>query len=139
MLTSRNNDLRWILATIVESGNRRFWGWHKLCFVTFFWLLFFLCTWNQFFSPVQPLLLCCLLLLHHPVSTFVGPRHCAIVGAFVAVHRPLVAFAEGVGCGWCARVLYNFIIWLRKKLITVNSFTTSSAHMCQLIKSFVIA
>jgi hypothetical protein len=49
MLTSRNNDLRWILATIVKSGNRRFWGWHELCFVTFFWLLFFLRTWNQTF------------------------------------------------------------------------------------------
>ncbi len=35
MLTSRNDDLRWILATIVESGNRRFWAWmncDKLCF-----------------------------------------------------------------------------------------------------------
>jgi hypothetical protein len=27
MLTLRNDDLRWILATIVESGNHRFWGW----------------------------------------------------------------------------------------------------------------
>ncbi len=27
MLTSRNDDLRWILATIVESGNHQFWGW----------------------------------------------------------------------------------------------------------------
>ena len=26
----------------VKSGNRRFWGWHELFFVTFFWLLFFL-------------------------------------------------------------------------------------------------
>ncbi len=93
----------------------------------------------KLFSPVQPLLLCCLLLLHHPLSTFVGPRHRAIVGAFVAVHRPPVAFAEGVGHGWCASVLYNFIIWLRKKLFTVNSFTASGANMCQLIKSFVIA
>ena len=40
MLTSRNNDLRWILATIVESGNRRFWGWLELCFVTFFGFYF---------------------------------------------------------------------------------------------------
>ncbi len=35
MLTSRNDDLRWILATIVESGNRRFSGWtncDELCF-----------------------------------------------------------------------------------------------------------
>jgi hypothetical protein len=35
MLTSRNDDLRWILATIVESGNRQFWGWmtcDELCF-----------------------------------------------------------------------------------------------------------
>ena len=43
------NDPRWILATIVESGNRRFWGWHTLFFVTFFLLLFFLRTWNQNF------------------------------------------------------------------------------------------
>ena len=51
MLTSQNNDPRWILATIVESGNRRFWGWHKLCFATCFLLLFFLRSWNQnFFS-----------------------------------------------------------------------------------------
>jgi hypothetical protein len=49
MLTSRNNDPRWILATIVESGNRQFWGWHELFFVTFFLLLFFLRTWNQIF------------------------------------------------------------------------------------------
>ena len=40
MLTSRNNDPRWILATIVESGNRRFWGWHDLFFVTFFCFYF---------------------------------------------------------------------------------------------------
>jgi hypothetical protein len=37
------------MATIVESGNRRFWGWHELFFVAFFWLLFFLRTWNQNF------------------------------------------------------------------------------------------
>jgi hypothetical protein len=63
MLTSRNIDLRWILATIVERGNCQFWGWHELFFVTFFWLIFFLRTWNQNFfsafarenSPVQPL------------------------------------------------------------------------------------
>ena len=62
MLTSQNIDLRWILlATIVESGICRFWGWHDC--VTFFWLLFFLRAWNQNFfpharenSPVQPLL-----------------------------------------------------------------------------------
>jgi hypothetical protein len=42
MLTLRNNAHRWILATIVKSGNRRFWGWPRLFFVTFFWLLFFL-------------------------------------------------------------------------------------------------
>ena len=61
MLTSRNNDLRWILATIVKSGNRRFWGWHELCFVTFFWLLFFLRTWNQtfFFSLLGRKILQC--------------------------------------------------------------------------------
>jgi hypothetical protein len=59
MSTSQNNDPRWILATIVESGNQQFWGWNKLIYVTFFW-----CTWkhNFFFafarenSPVQPLL-----------------------------------------------------------------------------------
>jgi hypothetical protein len=49
MLTSQNSDPRWILATIVESGNCRFWGWQELFFVTFFWLLLFLHTWNQFF------------------------------------------------------------------------------------------
>ena len=47
MLTLQNNEHRWILANIVESGNRQFWGWHELFFVTFFWLLFFLRTWNQ--------------------------------------------------------------------------------------------
>ena len=55
MLTSQNNDPRWILATIVESGNHRFWGWHKLCFVTFFLLLFFLRIFAPENSPVQPL------------------------------------------------------------------------------------
>ena len=50
MLISQNiNDPRWILATIVESGNHQFWGWHELFFVTFFLLLFFLRTWNQNF------------------------------------------------------------------------------------------
>ena len=38
MLTSQNDDLRWILATIVESGNHQFWGW--LVFVTFFGFYF---------------------------------------------------------------------------------------------------
>jgi len=47
MLTSHNNDPRWILATIVESGNHRFWGWREFFFVMLFWLLFFLHTWNQ--------------------------------------------------------------------------------------------
>jgi hypothetical protein len=64
MLTSQNNAHRWILATIVKSGNCWFWGWPRLFFVTFFLLLFFLRTWNQNFffafarenSPVQPLL-----------------------------------------------------------------------------------
>ena len=37
MLILRNNDHRWILATIVGSGNRQFWGWHELFFVTSFW------------------------------------------------------------------------------------------------------
>ena len=59
MLTSRNNDPRWILATIVESGNRQFWGWHELFFVTLFLLLFFLRTWNQIrtgkFSSAAPI------------------------------------------------------------------------------------
>ena len=49
MLTLQNNDPRWILATIVKSGNRQFWGWHELFFVAFFLLLFFLRTWNQNF------------------------------------------------------------------------------------------
>jgi hypothetical protein len=49
MLKSQNNDPRWILATNVESGNHRFWGWHELFFVTCFLLLFFLRTWNQNF------------------------------------------------------------------------------------------
>ena len=48
-MTSQNNDPRWILATIVESGNHQFWGWHEFFFVTFFLLLFFLCAWNQNF------------------------------------------------------------------------------------------
>ena len=47
MLTSRNNEPRWILATIINFQNRQFWGWHKLCFVRRFLLLFFLRTWNQ--------------------------------------------------------------------------------------------
>jgi hypothetical protein len=43
MLILQNiNDPRWILATIVESGNHQFWGWHEL-------FLFFLRTWNQNF------------------------------------------------------------------------------------------
>ena len=56
MLTSQNDDLRWKLATIVESGNHRLWGWTNcastvlhLCFVMFFWLLFLLRMWNQNF------------------------------------------------------------------------------------------
>ncbi len=59
MLTWRNDDLRWILATIVKSENRRFLGWtncDELCFhgASFvlrdiFWLLFLLRTWNQNF------------------------------------------------------------------------------------------
>jgi hypothetical protein len=64
MLTLLNNDLSWILATIVKSGNRRFrGGWHKLFFVTFFGFyfscvrgtktLFFACAREN--SPVQPL------------------------------------------------------------------------------------
>ena len=40
MLTSQNNDLSWILATIVKCGNCRFWGWHELFFVTFFGFYF---------------------------------------------------------------------------------------------------
>ncbi len=49
MSSSRKEYHRWIMATIVESGNRRFWGWHELCFMTFVLLLFFLRTWNQNF------------------------------------------------------------------------------------------
>ena len=63
MLTSRNNDLRWILATIVESGNRRFWGWHELFFVMVFGFYFscvrgtktFFFAYTRENSPVQPL------------------------------------------------------------------------------------
>ncbi len=55
MLTSQNNNPRWILATIIESGNSQFWEWHELFFVTFFWLLFFLRTWIQnFFFHFRP-------------------------------------------------------------------------------------
>ena len=53
MITSRNNDPRWILATIVKSRNRQFWGWHKLFYMKFYWLHFseyvLYCTWNQNF------------------------------------------------------------------------------------------
>jgi hypothetical protein len=53
MITSRNNDPRWILATIVKSRNRQFWGWHELFFMKFYWLHFseyvLYCTWNQNF------------------------------------------------------------------------------------------
>jgi len=62
MLTSRNNDPRWILATIVKSGNRQFWGWHELFFVTFFCFYFscvhgtkaFVFAFARENSPVQP-------------------------------------------------------------------------------------
>ena len=64
MLTSRNNDLSWILATIVKCGNRRFWGWHELFFVTFFGFYFscvhgtktFFFAYTRENSPVQPLI-----------------------------------------------------------------------------------
>jgi hypothetical protein len=60
MLTSRNDDLRWILATIVESGNHRFWGWLRDVFFASVFLAYV--EPNLFFafgrenSPVQPLL-----------------------------------------------------------------------------------
>jgi hypothetical protein len=62
MLTSRNYDPRWILATIAESGNFQFWGWHELFFVSFFFF-YFSCvhgtkkffTFARVNSPVQPL------------------------------------------------------------------------------------
>jgi hypothetical protein len=61
MLTSPNNYPRWILATIVESGNYRFWGWHELFFVTFFGFYFSCVRGTKTFfafarenSPVQP-------------------------------------------------------------------------------------
>ena len=67
MLTLQNNNPRWILSTIVQSGNRQFWGWLELArdvLCDIFLVSFFLCTWNQTFfsafaqenSPVQPLL-----------------------------------------------------------------------------------
>ena len=54
MLTSRNTDLRWILAlaTIVKSGNCRFWGWHKLFFVTFFGFYFSCVRGTKTFFPL---------------------------------------------------------------------------------------
>ena len=62
MLTSRNNDPRWILATIVESRNCQFWGWHELFFMTFFGFYFSCVRGTKTFfayaqenSPVQPL------------------------------------------------------------------------------------
>ncbi len=75
MLTSRNDDLRWILATIVESGNRRLWGWtncDELCFHSASFVLrdvflasifvayvepFFFFTFAQQNSPVELLLM----------------------------------------------------------------------------------
>ena len=59
MLTSRNDDLRWILATIVESGHCQFWGWLRDVFVASMFLAYV--EPNLFFafgrenSPVQPL------------------------------------------------------------------------------------
>ncbi len=60
MLTSRNNDLRWILATTVESGP--ILGVNELCFVSFFCFNFFSVRGTKTFfafgrenSPVQPL------------------------------------------------------------------------------------
>ncbi len=56
-----NNNITGVdLGTEKESGNRQFWGWHELCFVTFFWLLFVLRTWNQnFFSLSRRKILQC--------------------------------------------------------------------------------
>ena len=44
---------------------------------------------SAFDAPDDGWLLCCLLLLRHPPSTFVGPRHHAIVDTFVAGRRLL--------------------------------------------------
>ena len=69
MLTSRNDDLRWILATIVESGNHRFWGWlrasiflaYASIFLAYASIFLAYVEPNLFFafgrknSPVQPL------------------------------------------------------------------------------------
>ena len=142
MLTSRNNDPRWILATIVESGNRRFWGWHTLFFVTFFLLLFFLRTWNQNFffafarenSPVQPLL----------VSGSLGRkaiprrRHSMLssqllLGGFSHQGIPSSSHPKSYpGHGYLVRLpprpptdqllFYTVHIWLRTACTFVNSF-----------------
>ena len=96
MLTSRNNDLRWILATIVKSGNHRFWGWHELCFVTFFCPLFLLRTWNQNFffrfragnSPVQPLLLPEPMVKMWPSSSLQAPTSDAFLGTVALAPLP---------------------------------------------------
>ena len=50
MSTSQNNGPRWILVTIVESGNHQVWGWHEFIYVTFF------CVRARENSPMQPLL-----------------------------------------------------------------------------------
>ncbi len=50
MLTSRNDDLRWILATIVESGNRQFWGWLR----DVFFASIFLAYASIFLAYVEP-------------------------------------------------------------------------------------
>ena len=42
------------------------------------------------FDPPDDGWLKCCLLLCHPPSTFVGPRHHAIIDTFVASHRPLM-------------------------------------------------
>ena len=99
MLTLRNNDLRWILAlaTIVESRNCQFWGWHELFFVTIFRLLFFLCTWNpNFFFR-----------FHSGKFSSAAPNDnftidviVAIVIDTIAVHFNVVILAAILPCHW---------------------------------------
>jgi hypothetical protein len=84
MLTSRNNDPRWILATIVESGNHRFWRLQEFFFVTFFRLLFFLPTWNQnlFFLLSRGKILQCSPYFYLPTLTANTDSRLVVVSSF---------------------------------------------------------
>jgi hypothetical protein len=63
MSSSRKEYHRWIMATIVESGNRQFWGWTNCALWRFFRFYFFSVRGTKTFffafgrenSPVQPL------------------------------------------------------------------------------------